>query len=197
MGGFIRGLVHQLGFARLCSTGTPSACPRLALLWDFEKIGSLILHTEGMPFATSSSTSTAIRARKGDATPFKLSGHAGMIQFRCWYCNKHYSRPEGAVGERHTCSCGRQVRVPRKSFGNSRSKTALDWLIEATVYGGGGALLGLGLGALILVPLARVRLGGPGLVVLPTLTLLGFLIGLFGGERGINWIGRMIRGREE
>ena len=103
-----------------------------------------------------------------------------MIQFRCWYCNKHYSRPEIAVGDRHTCSCGRQVRVPRKNFGNSRSKTALDWLIEAAVYGGGGALLGLGLGALILVPLARVRLGGPGLVVLPTLMLLGFLIGLFG-----------------
>jgi hypothetical protein len=120
-----------------------------------------------------------------------------MIQFRCWYCNKHYSRPESAIGERQVCSCGRRVRVPRKSFGNSRSKTATDWLIEAVVYGGGGALLGLGLGALLLVPLARVRLGGPSFVVLPTLTLIGFLIGLFGGERGINWIGRMIRSRED
>jgi hypothetical protein len=26
---------------------------------------------------------------------------------------------------------------------------------------------------------------------------MGFLFGLFGGERGINWVGRVIREREE
>ncbi len=120
-----------------------------------------------------------------------------MIQFRCWYCNKHLTRPESAVGERFTCSCTHRLRVPRRNFGNSRAKTALDWLIEGVVYGGGGALLGGGLAVALVAILARFRVGRLGLILIPIGTLGGFLIGLFGGERGINWIGRMIRGRED
>src|SRR5258708_1521030 len=70
-----------------------------------------------------------------------------MIHFRCWYCNKHYSRP--TAGERIACNCGHQLRVPRRNFGNSRTKTLGDWLVEALVYGGGGALLGLGAALII------------------------------------------------
>jgi hypothetical protein len=119
-----------------------------------------------------------------------------MIQFRCWYCNKHLARPESAIGECFDCSCAHRLRVPKRNFGNSRSKSALDWLIEAVVYGGGGALLGGGLGVVIAAAAGRFFARGIGLYSIPILTLAGFLIGLFGGERGINWIGRMIRDRE-
>jgi len=34
-------------------------------------------------------------------------------------------------------------------------------------------------------------------VLIPVLTLVGFCVGLFGGEAGINWIGRMIRDQED
>ncbi len=73
-----------------------------------------------------------------------------MIQFRCWYCNKRYSVAEGRVGERLACTCENLLRVPKRSGGNSRVKTVLDWLIEITLYGGGGALLAFGLALLIL-----------------------------------------------
>jgi hypothetical protein len=125
-----------------------------------------------------------------------------MIAFRCWYCGKRYAVAESRVGERITCTCSYLLRVPKRSGGNSRVKTATDWLVEVVVYGGGGAFLGCGLAFLILSQLPRVT--GRGLVPLEAawafvggLTLLGFLFGALGGERGVNWVGRMIRAREE
>src|SRR5437879_2951218 len=98
-----------------------------------------------------------------------------MIQFRCWYCNKHLARP--TVGERFMCACGHQLRVPPRNFGNSRSKSLTDWLVEALVYGGGGALLGLGLALAMLAVFVRVgfRMVGiwGGAVLIPALTLAG------------------------
>jgi hypothetical protein len=120
-----------------------------------------------------------------------------MIQFRCWYCNKQYAVAEERVGERLSCTCKQSLRVPRRTGGNSRARTVIDWIVEAAVYGGGGALLGLGLALLLasqapaFVPFKRSWILLAGLVV------VGFLIGLVGGERGINWIGRMIRDRED
>jgi hypothetical protein len=122
-----------------------------------------------------------------------------MIEFRCWYCDKHYTVPEGRIGERITCTCKNLLRVPRRSGGNCQVKTPVDWLVETVVYGGGGALLGLGLALVILS-----RWGGPlawdvwglGWILVPGLSLIGFLAGLLGGERGINWVGRMIRSHE-
>jgi hypothetical protein len=119
-----------------------------------------------------------------------------MIRFRCWYCNKRYTVPEERFGERIDCTCERRVRVPRHNGGNCRVRTPLDWLVEALVYGGGGALLGLGLALLILALFRGAILIRVTWVLIPALTLLGFLAGLFGGERGINWIGRMIRDQE-
>lgn len=120
-----------------------------------------------------------------------------MIQFRCWYCGKSYTVPEKRIGERIPCTCKNTLRVPKRSGGNSRVKTLADWVVEAVVYGGGGGLLGLGLGVLITSQALRViRAPALGWVLVAGLTLAGFLVGLLGGERGINWIGRMIRGRE-
>jgi hypothetical protein len=125
-----------------------------------------------------------------------------MIAFRCWYCGKRYAVAESRVGERITCTCRHLLRVPKRSGGNSRVKTAVDWLVEVVVYGGGGALLGCGLAFVILSQLPRlmVRTGGmleAGWAFVGGLTLLGFLFGALGGERGVNWVGRMIRAREE
>ena len=120
-----------------------------------------------------------------------------MIQFRCWYCNKKYSMSEERIGERLTCTCEQKLRVPKRSGGNCRVKTVIDWLVEAIVYGGGGALLGLGLAILLLSQMRGSSLvtSGPGLI--GVFTLVGFVFGLLGGERGINWIGRMIRDQED
>jgi hypothetical protein len=119
-----------------------------------------------------------------------------MIQFQCWYCGKSYSVADNRVGQRIACTCKNTLRVPKRSGGNSRTKTLADWAVEALVYGGGGALLGLGLGLLIVSQTARVFRSPLMVWLVPGLSLAGFLFGLFGGERGVNWIGRMIRDRE-
>src|SRR5436305_10403440 len=116
-----------------------------------------------------------------------------MISFRCWFCNKAYIVKDNRVGERIECSCGRRLRVPKRTGGNSRARTASDWLIEGLVYGGGGAFLGFGLALLLLVPVRGMALMAQFVVLVPALTVLGFLVGLFGGEPAINWIGRLIR----
>jgi hypothetical protein len=120
-----------------------------------------------------------------------------MISFRCWFCNKAYAVKESRVGERIRCSCGRPLRVPKRTGGNSRARTPSDWLIEGLVYGGGGAFLGFGLSLLLLMPVRGMATLVQFWLLVPTLTLLGFLVGLFGGEPAINWIGRIIRDREE
>ena len=117
-----------------------------------------------------------------------------MIQFRCWFCDKRFALSEQRAGERFSCSCKRLLRVPRRSGGNSRARTLTDWLAEGFVYGGGGALLGLGLALLII---SRVRFARYGWLLVVICTALGFFAGLFGGERGMNWLGRMIRERED
>jgi hypothetical protein len=119
-----------------------------------------------------------------------------MIQFRCWYCNRAYAKPEKLIGEKLTCGCKRILKVPSKSGGRCRVKTLLDWVIKITVYGGGGALLGLGLGLLILSQFGRAAIFVEAWLLVAGLTVLGFLVGALGGERGINWIGGLIRGQE-
>lgn len=128
-----------------------------------------------------------------------------MIAFRCWYCGKRYAVAEARVGELVPCTCRHTLRVPKRNGGNSRVKTPTDWLVEVLVYGGGGAFLGCGLAFLILSQVPRfLGRGAAGIGSLRTawalvggLTLLGFLFGALAGERGINWIGRMIRARED
>ena len=95
-----------------------------------------------------------------------------------------------------TCSCNHLLKVPKESGGRNKVLRPIDWLIESVIYGGGGALLGLGLGLLIVSRLPFFRHGG-GWKMIAGLTVVGFLAGTFGGERGVNWVGRMIRAREE
>jgi hypothetical protein len=124
-----------------------------------------------------------------------------MITFRCWYCNKAYLVPEARIGETLRCSCGHPLRIPLRNHGNSRIKTWTDRLVEAVVYGGAGAVLGLLLALFLLgrVPMFGMA-GERGLfrvLFVFGLTGLGFLLGVLTGEAGINWIGRIVRERQE
>jgi hypothetical protein len=117
-----------------------------------------------------------------------------MIEFRCWYCNRRFAKSEKRIGERFTCNCKRMLRVPKRNGGNCRVKTPVDWIVESVVYGGGGAFLGFGFAVLCVsrVPARAVH----SIPIIAALTVFGFFFGLFGGEPGINWIGRLIRGSE-
>jgi hypothetical protein len=117
-----------------------------------------------------------------------------VILFRCWYCGKRYARPEEQVGVKFVCTCKQRLRVPKRSGGNARWRTLGDVLIEFAVYGTGGGILGFLLGVVIVSRLYFVRQRW---LLVVGLTLAGFLAGGFGGEAGVNWIGRMIREREQ
>ena len=123
-----------------------------------------------------------------------------MIIFRCWFCGRRFGVPEARIGHRLTCTCKHELNVPKRSGGRCKVRRPVDWLIECVVYGGGGAVLGLGLALVVLFQIPVFVVGGrwreSGLLI-AGLTVAGFLLGVLGGERGINWIGRLIRAREE
>ncbi len=118
-----------------------------------------------------------------------------MIEFRCWYCNKKYVKRNDRIAERFKCTCEHVLRVPRRSGGRCRVKSPVDWLVEAVVYGGGGAVVGF---VLALICISRFRIGyfSDSVMLIPGLTLAGFVVGLVGGERGLELIGRMFGGDE-
>jgi hypothetical protein len=120
-----------------------------------------------------------------------------MIKFRCWYCDRYYSVPEERIRERFLCSCKNPLRVPRRSGGNCRVKTLVDRLVEVVVCGGGGAVLGFALAILILSQLRGLLWFRRTWTLIGGLTLMGFVAGVVGGERGLEWVGRMIREREK
>ena len=101
-----------------------------------------------------------------------------MISFRCWYCGRNYLVQTERAGEKRVCGCGRRIRMPRRSGGSCRDRTLVDWIVEFTVYGGGGAVLG-GMLALLLVtrvPFLSRAIG----TVRPI--VVGALVGLLAGR---------------
>src|SRR5262249_36539514 len=105
-----------------------------------------------------------------------------MIQFRCWYCNKRYAVADNRIGQQIACTCKNLLCVPKRSGGNCRVKTIVDRLVELVLYGGGGALLGLGLGLLLISRVRGVRLFGEVWTLVAAFTAAGFVAGLLGGE---------------
>jgi hypothetical protein len=122
---------------------------------------------------------------------------AARVDFRCWYCGRRYLVAAERIGERRLCGCGHRLRVPRRSGASSQARTAGEWLLELVVYGGGGALLGFGLALLLVSQVGVLLRFGTTKWLIVGLTVLGGLAGGLGGERGINWIGGLIRGWEE
>ena len=58
-------------------------------------------------------------------------------------------------------------------------------------------LLGFGFAVLIVARFIRPTPLGDAWIMITGWTVGGFLVGLFFGERGVTWIGRMIRDEEE
>jgi hypothetical protein len=113
----------------------------------------------------------------------------GTIQFRCWYCNRTHAASWDQVGQQRVCNCGERYRIPRREGIARRSKSVFDRSLEFLIYGLGGGVLGLLFGLLL------GSLGG--LILAPALAAVGFLVGGLFGERGINWIGALLRATEE
>lgn len=113
----------------------------------------------------------------------------GTIRFRCWYCNRTHAANWDQAGQQRICNCGERYRIPGREGIARRSKSILDRSLEFIVYGLGGGFLGL------LFGLLYGSLGG--LILAPALVAVGFLLGGLFGERGINWIGALLRAAEK
>lgn len=116
-----------------------------------------------------------------------------MIQFRCWFCNRAYLKPDAQAGARFECGCGRRAKVPGRSGGSSKVRSPLDWLVESLVYGGAGAVIGF---VLSIAVFSRIPLVRRPLEVTLAVTAVGLLVGVLFGERGINWLGQKLRDRQ-
>ena len=116
-----------------------------------------------------------------------------MIQFRCWFCNRAYYKPDEQAGTKFACGCGRRVKVPYRSGGSSKTRTPTDWLLETLIYGGACALIGFVLSIAIF---SRIPVFRRPVEVTVAVTVFGLLVGALFGERGINWIGQKLRDRE-
>ena len=111
-----------------------------------------------------------------------------MIQFKCWYCGRRHAKPEQQIGQRLKCSCEFILRVPKKSGGNCRVKSVADWLVQALVCGGAGALLGFGLAVLMVSQMRFIFAHIASGYVLMGLPGVGFVAGLVGGNADlIGW----------
>src|SRR5262249_21980912 len=113
-----------------------------------------------------------------------------------WKCRRKHAKPVDKIGTQFKCSCDYDLRVPTKDDGNCRIKTVGDYVIEAVLCGGGGALLGFLLGAVIV---SRIWLFDYWISVwlIAILTISFGLVGFVGGERAIDVIGDMIRRQEQ
>jgi hypothetical protein len=116
-----------------------------------------------------------------------------VIQFRCWFCNRAYLKPDEQAGAKFECGCGHRAKVPKRSGGSSKTRSLLDWLVESLVYGGTGALIGFVLSIMIFSRIPLVRRPSEAVAAF---TAFGLLVGVLFGERGINWIGQKLRDRE-
>ena len=116
-----------------------------------------------------------------------------MIQFRCWFCNRGYWKPNEQAGNRFECGCGRRARVPYRSGGSSKSRSLTDWLLETLIYGGACAVFAFGLSFVIVT---RLPFFARDFTPVIFATLTGLVAGAVFGERALNWVGQKLRDRE-
>jgi hypothetical protein len=117
-----------------------------------------------------------------------------MIEFRCWYCNRYFRRPESETHAAVDCRCGHSLRVPKWSWRSSKPWSFTNWLICAVAYGGGCGLLGMGFGFLLVLKAGPLAFSHPvGWAVAASPALVTGTLGMLFGERGANWVGRFLR----
>jgi hypothetical protein len=120
-----------------------------------------------------------------------------LIRFRCWKCRRKYSKAAAKIGTTFKCSCDYLIRVPKRNDGNCRVKTFADYVIEAVLCGGAGAMFGFFLSLLIV---GRMRFFVPvqgAFLLVPLLTIGCAIIGFFGGMRTIDFFGDMFRRQDD
>jgi hypothetical protein len=108
----------------------------------------------------------------------------------CPRCRQPHPGPRLKAGEWVDCSCGQRFLVPERVKRRDDSPTG--WEARVAYALGGGLLLSIpfGLIAAVVGALFHVRTGW----LLWGGAAVGFLVGTLLGERGINAIGRAIRG---
>jgi hypothetical protein len=116
-----------------------------------------------------------------------------VINFRCWFCNRAYTKPDDLARKRFACGCGRRVKVPKRSGGSSKTRSLTDWIVETLIYGGACAVFAFGLSFVIVARLPFFRRDFTPVIVG---TLVGLVAGAIFGERAINYIGQKLRDRE-
>jgi hypothetical protein len=118
-----------------------------------------------------------------------------LIRFRCWKCRRKYAKAAAKIGTTFQCSCDYVIRVPKKDDGNCRVKTIADYVIEAVLCGGGGAIFGFFISLVLVGRYLRFVQGA--FWVVPVVTIVCGLIGFFGGERAIDFFGDMMRREDD
>jgi hypothetical protein len=73
----------------------------------------------------------------------------------------------------------------------------LDWVLEFVIYGGGCALLVFILGFFLLGRFYFRSMIQGGWIVVAAMTMVAFLLGGLFGERGVNWVGSLLRQWED
>jgi hypothetical protein len=116
-----------------------------------------------------------------------------MIQFRCWFCNRAFLKPDEQAGKKFECGCGRRAKVPKRSGGSSKTRSLTDWIVETLIYGGACAVFAFGLS---FVTITRVPFFRRDFTPVLVATLVGLFAGALFGERAINYIGQKLRDHE-
>jgi hypothetical protein len=114
-----------------------------------------------------------------------------MIQFRCWYCNRYWRKPEADTRTHFDCRCGESLRVPRREWGSSQPWSFKNWLIRATVYGGFCSAIGFLFGYCYCFRFGAAMMSPVGAIVLASFAVVPGLVGFVGGERAVDFLARL------
>ena len=117
-----------------------------------------------------------------------------MLNVRCPICHRKFAKREDQIGQTFSCSCKELLKVPKRSGDARRVRSLAERSVEFAVYGAGGAVVGL---VLAVVLFSRLRILPGDQYALLVWPIVGFVAGGVFGETGANFVGRLIRDREE
>lgn len=116
-----------------------------------------------------------------------------MIQFRCWFCNRYWRKPDAERFRHFTCKCGEGIRVPRRTGRSSQPWSLKNWLARSTVYGGFCGTMGFLFGYLYCMRFGAMMASPVGLGLLGLFVGVPAVIGFLGGERAVGFLGEVAK----